>query len=162
MSIGILPNVNSTKNESGCEAGDKCLFFPHHKVEEQANKKPKKRATSPSKTEETATTKMQWLLWKLYLRWVASRKTRSYWTLKEANEPGETRCKKSWDRFEEYDSLSLRYVKHNQIRSRKRAFKNGKSEDQSAVAIVKNCTTIGVRLARLRTIRISKGNKASG
>ena len=24
---------------------------------------------------------------------------------------GETRCKKSWDRFEEYDSLSLRYVK---------------------------------------------------
>ena len=31
--------------------------------------------------------------------------------VKEANKPGETRCKKSWDRFEEYDSLSLRYVK---------------------------------------------------
>ena len=40
-----------------------------------------------------------------------SRKTRSYWILKEADKPGETRCKKSWDRFEEYDSLSLRYVK---------------------------------------------------
>ena len=32
------------------------------------------------------------------------------WILKEANKPRETGCKKSWDRFEEYDSLSLRYV----------------------------------------------------
>ena len=31
--------------------------------------------------------------------------------LKEADRPGENRCKESWDRFEEYDSLSLRYVK---------------------------------------------------
>ena len=45
--------------------------------------------------------------------WVASRKTRRHWILKEANKPGETRCNKSWDRFEEYDSLSLRNVKHN-------------------------------------------------
>ena len=29
------------KTESGCKAGDKCLF-PHHKVEEQPSKKPKK------------------------------------------------------------------------------------------------------------------------
>ena len=29
------------KNESGCKGGDKCLF-PHHKVDEQPNKKPKK------------------------------------------------------------------------------------------------------------------------
>ena len=27
------------------------------------------------------------------------------------NSPGETRCKKSWDQFEKYGSLSLRYVK---------------------------------------------------
>ena len=33
------------------------------------------------------------------------------WFLKEQNSPGETRCKKSWDRFEEYDSHSLRCVK---------------------------------------------------
>ena len=33
------------------------------------------------------------------------------WFLKEANSPGEAQCKKSWDRFEEDDSLSLRYVK---------------------------------------------------
>ena len=31
--------------------------------------------------------------------------------LKEANKPGETRCKKSWDPYKEHDSLSLRYVK---------------------------------------------------
>ena len=29
------------KTETGCIAGDKCLF-PHHKVDEQPNKKPKK------------------------------------------------------------------------------------------------------------------------
>ena len=39
-------------------------------------------------------TRVQWLLWELYLKWFVSRKTRSYWILKEANKPGETRCKK--------------------------------------------------------------------
>ena len=57
------------------------------------------------------TTRMLWLLWKLYHNWVASRKTRKHWFLKEENSTGETRRKKSWDRFEEYDSLSLHYVK---------------------------------------------------
>ena len=32
------------------------------------------------------------------------------WFLKVANSPGEIRCKKSWDQFEKYGSLSLRYV----------------------------------------------------
>ena len=41
MSVGILPNVNSVKSEQGCRAWDKCLF-PHHKVDEQPNRKPKK------------------------------------------------------------------------------------------------------------------------
>ena len=54
---------------------------------------------------------MQWLCASECLGWVVSRKTRSYWILKETNKPGETRCKKSWDRFEEYDSLSPRFVK---------------------------------------------------
>ena len=40
-----------------------------------------------------------------------SRKTRSHWILKEVDILWETRCKKSWDRFEEYDSHSLRNVK---------------------------------------------------
>ena len=41
MNIGIRPSVNSVKNETGCKAGDTCLF-PHHKIDEQPNKKPKK------------------------------------------------------------------------------------------------------------------------
>ena len=39
--MGILPNVNFPRTETGCKAGDKCLF-PHYKVDEQPNKKPKK------------------------------------------------------------------------------------------------------------------------
>ena len=42
VSIGILPNVIFlNKTETGCEAGDKCLFS-HYKVEEQPSQKPKK------------------------------------------------------------------------------------------------------------------------
>ena len=89
---GILPNVISIKNESGCKAGDKCLF-PHHKVDEQPHQKSQRKATFPNK-EEKATTRMLWQLCKLYHNWVASRKTRMRWCLKEANSPGETRCKK--------------------------------------------------------------------
>ena len=35
------PECQFYRTEKGCEAGDKCLF-PHHKVDEQTNKKPKK------------------------------------------------------------------------------------------------------------------------
>ena len=41
MNIGISPSAKSIKNETGCKAGDKCLF-PHYKVDGQQNKKPKK------------------------------------------------------------------------------------------------------------------------
>ena len=47
-SVGILPNVNSTKTESGCKAGDKCLF-PHCMVEEQPSKEPKKSSQNGKK-----------------------------------------------------------------------------------------------------------------
>ena len=40
VSIGILPNFNSIFL-SGCKARDKCSF-PHHEVDEQPNKKPKR------------------------------------------------------------------------------------------------------------------------
>ena len=41
MSIGILPNVNSIKS----------VLFPHHKVDEQPNKKPKKGYNSHKRRE---------------------------------------------------------------------------------------------------------------
>ena len=98
---GHPPECQFYKKETGCKAGDKCLF-PHHKVDERTTKKPKKNDHSPKRRESDD--KNAAAILKLV-------KTRSYWILKEANEPGETRCKTSWDRCEENDLLSLRYVK---------------------------------------------------
>ena len=44
------PECQFFKKESGCKAGDKCLF-PHHKVDEQPNKKQKKSDHSQKRTE---------------------------------------------------------------------------------------------------------------
>ena len=82
------PECPFYKTESGCKAGDvksRTRAIVHQK-----------------KKEEKATTKMLWPLWKLYLNEVVCRKTRSHWILKEACSPGETRCKKSWDQFNEF------------------------------------------------------------
>ena len=80
VNMGILPNVNFTKKETGCKAGDKCLF-PHHKVDEQPNKKQKKSDHSQKRRESDD---------KNVVPIVKIVKTRSYWILKEANRPGET------------------------------------------------------------------------
>ena len=50
MILGILPSVNFYKTETGCKARDKCLF-PHHKVDEQPNKKLKKGYDSHKRRE---------------------------------------------------------------------------------------------------------------
>ena len=71
------------KTESGCKAGDKCLF-PHHKVDERDRSH-----------KEKATTKNAVAV-KLCHNWAVSRKTRSHWNLKEAQ-----------DHFDEHDSHSL-------------------------------------------------------
>ena len=42
------PGCQFFQNESGFQAGDKCLF-PHHKIDEQTNKKRKKSDHSPKK-----------------------------------------------------------------------------------------------------------------
>ena len=52
------PESQFYKSETGCKAGDKCLF-PHYKVDEQPNEKPKK---SYFPKEEKAMTRMLWLL----------------------------------------------------------------------------------------------------
>ena len=54
------PECPFYKTESGCKAGDKCLF-PRYEVEEQPSKKPNKSDHSPKK-EKKATTKMLWIL----------------------------------------------------------------------------------------------------
>ena len=44
------PECHFYKNEKGCKAGDKCMF-PHHKVDDQPNKKPKKGYCSHKRRE---------------------------------------------------------------------------------------------------------------
>ena len=51
--------------------------------------------------------------------------------LKEANKPGETRCKKSWDPYEEYDPLSLRYVKQVSGKRKDHRWKNTSQKSSS-------------------------------
>ena len=88
------PECQLYKLNRDAKQGDKCLF-PHHEVDEEPNKKPTKR--DHSLKEEKATTEMQWLLRKLDLRWVVSRKSRSYWILiKEANKPGKPDTDAGW------------------------------------------------------------------
>ena len=43
-------SILQKKKETGWKAGEKCLF-PHHKVDEQPNKKPKKSDHSQKKRE---------------------------------------------------------------------------------------------------------------
>ena len=107
MSICIFPSVNCIKER--CKAGDKCLF-PQHEVVEQPNKKPKEGYYSHERRESEDKNGCG-CCEKLYHNWVASLQNWKHWFLEEANSPGETRCKKFWDRLEKYGSLSLRYVK---------------------------------------------------
>ena len=107
VSVGIRPECQFYKNETGCKAGDKCLF-PHYKVDEQPNKKPQKKTTP--KKEEKAMTRMLWLLWKEYHNWFVCHKIQMHSFLK-VESLGEARCRNSWNRFKGYDSQSLRYVK---------------------------------------------------
>ena len=99
------PECQFYKTETRCKAGDKCLF-PHQKVDEQPSKKPKKLSKRKKRRQECCSCCENCTTIGLRLA-----KTRSYWVLTETDRPGETRCKKSWDQVEEYDSLSLRYVK---------------------------------------------------
>ena len=103
VSIGIVPNVWFCKTGSGCKAGDKCLF-PHHKIDEQSNKKQKK--SYPSRKGRESDHKDVVAVVKIVpqLGCVCGFSI-------EVDSPPETRCKTSWDQFEEYDSPSLRCVK---------------------------------------------------
>ena len=103
------PECQFYKTETVCKAGDKC-FFPHHKVDEQPNKKPKKGYYSTKKKRkrrqgccgycENCTT-IGLRLARLGSISFSKRKTSQ----------GKPDAKKFWDQFEKYNSLSLRYVK---------------------------------------------------
>ena len=87
MNIGIRPSVNFTKQKrakpgiSVCSRSTRLLG------------KSQRKSYHPPKKDEKATTRLQWLLKKLYHNWVASRKTRRHRFLKVENSPGKPDAK---------------------------------------------------------------------
>ena len=77
--------VSILHNRNELQIRRKCLF-PHHEVDEQPNQKPKKGYYSHKRRESDD--KNAVAVVKLYHNWVASRKTRMHWFLKEENSLG--------------------------------------------------------------------------
>ena len=105
VDIGIHPSVNSTKTETGCKARNKCLF-PHQKVDEQPDKKAKERMLYPHKRRKSDDKNAVAIVKSVPQVGCVSQDSDAL-----DSQARETRCKESWDRFEEYESLSLRYDK---------------------------------------------------
>ena len=99
------PECQFYKNQTGCKAGDKCRF-PHHKVDEQPKKKPKKRY-SPKRKESNDKNAVAIVTRVSQLGCVRKIQMHSFLKVESL---GETRCRKSWNQFKGYDSQSLRYV----------------------------------------------------
>ena len=81
--IGIHPNDSSKKNETDCNASDKCLF-PHHKVDEQPNQKAEERLLFTKKKRKRRQECCGYCE-KCITNGFASRKTRMHWFLKVEN-----------------------------------------------------------------------------
>ena len=123
------PECQFYKTETGCKAGDKCLF-PHHKVDEQPNKKPKKgfhshKGRASDDKNAVAVVKSVPQLG------CVSQDSESL-DCQTGRQSRGTRCKKSWDRFEEYGSLSLRYVMQVSGKQRTIAWKDTSQKSTSA------------------------------
>ena len=113
------------KWESGCKAGDKCLF-PHWKVEEQPSLKTQKELQSSKRKLRRQGCCSKWTLCHFCVPQDSGPSFRKAWSV------GETRGIKFWDQFDEYDSQSLRYVKQVPRKWRTIAWKNT-SQDSSSV-----------------------------
>ena len=96
------------KTEAGCKAEDKRLF-PHHKVDEQPNKKPKKGYYSRERRESDDKNAVAFV--KIVPQLGCVSQDSDALVSQRGKQFRETRCKKSWDKFEKYGSLSLRHAK---------------------------------------------------
>ena len=105
VNIGIRPSANSVKMKRVVRL-ETSVCFRSTRLMNNHIKKPEKLL---HKKEEKATTRLLWLLRKVYHNWVVFHKIQMHWFLK-GEHLGETQCRKSWNQFKEYDSLSLRYV----------------------------------------------------
>ena len=90
VSIGILPRVNFTKQKRVAKPETSVCSRIIKLMNNQTRSQ--RKASIPTK-EEQATTKMLSLLWKVYHNWVAPRKTRSHWIVKQADSTGEPDAK---------------------------------------------------------------------
>ena len=93
------------QNETGCTAGDKCVF-PHYKVDEQPNKKLKKSYFPKSR--ESDDKNVVGIVKSVSLLGCVSEDSDAL--VSQGGKSGGTRCRKSWNQFKGYDSLSLRCV----------------------------------------------------
>ena len=125
MSIGILPNVNSIKQHRAVKQGIS-VYSRTTRLTNNQKKKRKKKKELPFQQRKKGGDKHAAALCDHLLppSGVVPSKTQNHWTLKEAQSLGETRWKKFWDQFDEYDSPSLRCVK--QVSGKRKDHRLGK------------------------------------
>ena len=107
MSIGILPNVISTKWNRDVKHGIS-VFSRTTSMNNNQVKMPKKSFNSPKRRESDDKGAVAIVKTVPQLSCVSQDSEPS--DSPRGAKSRETRCKKSWDQFEEHDSLSLRYV----------------------------------------------------
>ena len=95
VTVGILPNVNSTSLNRVVNSAQSARFRTGRLRNNQI------------KGRRRVVTKVQWQQWKMYDSWVVYDKTLSRRNLQWFY----GRAQKSWDQFDEYDSQELRCVK---------------------------------------------------
>ena len=131
MDVGIHPSVNFTKQKRAVKPGISVCSRTMRLMSNQT-KSQRKAANSHRRESDD---KNAVAIVKIVPQFGWSRKTWMRWLLKEAHSSGETRCKKSWDQFEKYGSLSLRYVKQVPGKERIIAWKNTSQTSTSAKSL---------------------------
>ena len=106
MNIGINPSANSVKQKQDVSLETSVCFHIARLMNNQT--KSRKNNYSPKRRESHDTNAVA--IVKSVSQLVVYHKIQMHWFLK-VESLGETRCRRSWNQFEGYDSQSLRYVK---------------------------------------------------
>ena len=149
MSVGILPNVNSVKTngvvKQGISVCSRIIRLTNNRIK--------------SRKEEKATTKNGLAVVKIVSQMgCVSRYLEFFGFSKRQTSVGKPRCKKSWDRLEEYDSVRPRYVKQVSGKRKDRRLEKYKSKSphqRSPYAMKFEDRSVGLCLGRLGVIGFS-------
>ena len=118
------PERQFYKTESGCEAGDKCLF-PQYKIEEQPSEKPKKSCNPQNgKSDDKGAVAIVRTVPQLG----CVSQDSAIRTSEKREVSGKPEAQQCWDQFDEYDSQGLHCVKETsqQIKVRRLVKYNSK------------------------------------